>query len=361
MSSGRRSLRIVLTGGGTAGHVMPHIALLPMMRDNGWEVSYIGSSGIEEQLSSRAKIDYYRIPTGKLRRYWSWQNFTDLFRIVAGIFKSWWLLGGIKPDVVFSKGGFVSVPVAFAAWVRQIPVVTHESDLTPGLATRLLAPVCRSILCAFEQTVRYLPAGRSKCVGLPVRQSLLAGNRQLALELCGFRAEDPRPVVMIAGGSQGAVTINRWIADQAKTTCQHYRIVHLTGHADSMSIDVEGYRAFSFVHEELADLVAIADMVVSRAGANSIFEWLAARIPMLLIPLVRGSRGDQIDNAKAFRDSGLAHVLDESQLSSHSLKAVLDALYAESSKITQRMTAVQIDAPHRIIIDELCRVVEMNE
>ena len=333
----KKTLKIVLTGGGTAGHVMPHIALLPDMKDRNWLVSYIGSSGIEKKLMKEQGIPFYEIPTGKLRRYLSVENFTDLFKILGGIFASFRHLIKLKPDVVFSKGGFVSVPVSVAARLLSIPVVTHESDVTPGLANKLITPLASKIIYAFPETARYLPSAKSISGGIPVRKELHNGSRSKALSLCGFTEEDTRPVILCMGGSQGAKSLNEAIEKALPELSQRFRIIHLTGSGKSLSISHEAYKGFEFVSKELKDLLSLADIVLGRAGANSIFELLELRKPMILVPLVVGSRGDQVLNAQSFAKEGWAMVLEEKNLNPDSLLSTLDQLLAKKDIFIESM------------------------
>ncbi len=316
-------VKVALTGGGTAGHVMPHIALLPYYRRLGWEVFYIGSQGIEKELATKAGLTFYTIQTGKLRRYFSWQNFTDIFHILMGILQAILILFRKRPDLVFSKGGFVSVPVAFAAWVLRIPVVSHESDLTPGLANRMIKPFCRLIFYCFPETERHLTGVRSVASGLPVRDQLLQGQKAEGLRLCGFESSD-RPTLLVMGGSSGAERINTSLLTILPELVISWQVIHLTGKGKAINFSHPSYKAFEYVNEGLEHLFALADLVVTRAGANSIFELKALAKPMLLIPLEIASRGDQVDNAKSFAAQGWAQVLRETELTPSVLIAAIE-------------------------------------
>lgn len=330
-------MKIMLTGGGTAGHVMPHLALLEDFRNRGWELVYVGTKGIERELALQAGIRFTTIYSGKLRRYWSWQNFLDVFRLLLGIAQSIWIVGIERPSLVFSKGGFVSVPVALAAYLWRIPVVTHESDLSPGLANRIIGRFARTILYAFPGTAAHLRGKNSELVGIPVRASLSAGEAQRGLNLCSFEADDPRPVVLVMGGSLGAESINTSIRALAPKLCPRYRLIHITGRGKSSGLRVDGYKEFEYVKSELADLIAAAKLVVSRAGANALFELLALEKPMLLIPLERGSRGDQLENAADFAKHGWAEVLRERDLSAATLAAAIDRGHEEGAERIAKM------------------------
>lgn len=313
--------RIILTGGGTAGHVTPNIALLPRLRLAGYDIAYIGSrDGIEKKLIEAQKVPYYGISSGKLRRYFDWKNFTDPFRVVKGFSEASALMKKLKPDVVFSKGGFVSVPVVMAARRRRIPVICHESDLTPGLANRLSMPAATKICCNFPETVQYLPKEKAVLTGCPIRKELMEGSRTAALTLTGFVPD--RPVMLVMGGSLGAAAINQAVRDALPRLLEHWQIVHLCGKGktDETLQGRKGYVQYEYIQKELPDLFALCDIVVSRAGANAICELLALRKPMLLIPLsAKASRGDQVLNARSFERQGFSMVLEEEELNQETL------------------------------------------
>lgn len=334
--------KIVLTGGGTAGHVMPHLAMLPLYKGLGWDLVYIGSAGIERDLARDAGLTFYTIKTGKLRRYFDKENFLDIFRLIMGVAQSFRLLWKLKPDLVFSKGGFVSVPVAFAAWILRIPVVSHESDLTPGLANRLIEPFCAIIFHAFPETARYLKAKRKLQAGIPVRDILFRGNAEAGRELCGFK-DSTRKTILVMGGSLGAERINLCLQEILPRLVETYNVVHLTGKGKQLNFTHERYKAFEYVSGGLENIFACADLVVSRAGANSLFELKALRKPMLLIPLEIGSRGDQVHNAKSFEKAGWAQVLSERELSAESLENAIRRLAEESEAIVKRLSETTRD------------------
>ena len=307
--------KIVLTGGGTAGHVTPNIALLPKLRELGYEIHYIGSyDGIEKKLIADFDIPYYGISTGKLRRYFDVKNFTDPFRVVKGFSEAKKILKQIKPDIVFSKGGFVSVPVVRAAASLKIPCIIHESDMTPGLANKLCIPVATKVCCNFPETLQNLPADKAVLTGSPIRGELTKGNKIAGLDLCGFSAN--QPVIMVIGGSLGAANVNKAVRDALPALLKDFQVVHLCGQGkvDNLLLNTKGYKQFEYVKAELKDLFAMADVVISRAGANAICELLALKKPNLLIPLVSGSRGDQILNAKSFEAQGFSMVLSEDDI-----------------------------------------------
>lgn len=317
--------RILLTGGGTAGHVMPHIAMLPYYREAAWDIYYIGSDGIEKGLAEKAGLPFHTIAAGKLRRYFSWENFRDIGRIALGTWQAIRYLQRLKPQLVFSKGGFVSVPVACAAWLLRIPVVSHESDLTPGLANRLIKPFCHLIFCAFPETLRYLQGRKVVEVGIPIRRELLLGRREEGERMCGFRPSH-KACLLVMGGSSGAERINRFLGEVLPQLLLEYRVIHLCGKDKAIAFDHPDYKAFEYVGDGLEHLLALADAVICRAGANSLFELQALAKPMLLIPLEVGSRGDQVDNAKSFAAQGWALVLRETQLTADKLLSAIGEL-----------------------------------
>lgn len=345
-------MKIVLTGGGTAGHVTPNIALLPSLREAGYEISYIGSyEGIEKRLIEAEGVTYYGISSGKLRRYLDIKNFTDPFRVIKGYNQAVKLLKEIKPDVIFSKGGFVSVPVVKAAKRCHIPVIIHESDMTPGLANKLAISSATKVCCNFPETVQYLPEGKAVLSGSPIRAQLLHGDRQKGLDFLGF--DDTKPVIMIMGGSIGSVFINNAVRESLDTLLEKFQIVHLCG-KDRLDEALEGktgYRQFEYISKELPDLFACATMLISRAGANSICEILALRKPNLLIPLSRAaSRGDQILNAESFEKQGYSLVLQEEDVNSTSLIENINNLYNEKDRYIEAMsTSGQLNAVDTIM------------
>lgn len=340
--------RIVLTGGGTAGHVMPHIAILDELKHAGFEVHYIGSSGMEKELAGKFGIPFHQIATGKLRRYFSIQNFIDVFRIVAGLFQAIGLMLKLHPKVVFSKGGFVAVPVTLAAWICRIPVVTHESDYSPGLANKIIAPFSRRILYTFPETGKFLSSEKALFVGTPVRPDLFTGDLDKGRNFSGF--SNAKPILLVMGGSQGAQRVNDALKSILPRLLNTFNVVHLTGKGKSIGFSNPDYRGFEFVGDELKDVFAAADLVVSRAGANSIFELLALKKPMLLIPLEIGSRGDQVLNAKSFAAKGWALQLSESSMTADSLFDAIMKLRDQSAIIAVSQAGAAMDSiPKRIV------------
>ena len=321
--------KLLLTGGGTAGHVTPNIAMLPLLREQGCDISYIGSyNGIEKKLITEQNVPYYGISTGKLRRYFDLKNLTDPFRVIKGCFEARKLIRTIKPDVVFSKGGFVSVPVVLAAHREHIPVIIHESDMTPGLANKICIPYANKVCCNFPETVAMIPDSKGILTGTPIRAELSQGDRQTGLDLCHFTSN--KPVIMVIGGSLGAQHVNEAIRSILPSLLERFQVVHLCGKGkvDESFYSTTGYYQFDYIDKELKDLFAAADIVVSRAGANAIFELLSLNKPNLLIPLPAGaSRGDQILNAQSFKKQGFSMVLPEEELTNESLYLAICNLY----------------------------------
>ena len=323
------SKKIVLTGGGTAGHVTPNLALIPHLREAGYEISYIGSyDGIEKKLIADFEIPYYGISTGKLRRYFDPKNFTDPFRVLKGFSEAKKILKELQPDVVFSKGGFVSVPVVRAAASLKIPCIIHESDMTPGLANKLCIPVADKVCCNFPETLKMLPEGKAVLTGSPIREELLSGNKIAALDLCGFTAN--KPVIMVIGGSLGATAVNQIVREALPSLLVDFQVVHICGKdkVDNLLLTTQGYKQFEYLKSELKDVFAMADIVISRAGANAICELFALKKPNLLIPLPAGSsRGDQILNASSFESQGYSIVVNEDDLTKNLLVDKVQELY----------------------------------
>ncbi len=343
--------RIVLTGGGTAGHVTPNIALIPKLQELGYEISYIGSyEGIEKKLIEELGIPYYGISSGKLRRYFDPKNFSDPFRVIKGFGQAKKLLKELKPDVVFSKGGFVSVPVVIAARRCKIPAVIHESDMTPGLANKLCIPSAVKICCNFPETVDSLPSDKAVLTGTPIRQELLSGDKQAARNFCGFT--DSKPVLMVIGGSLGAASVNENIRKILPKLLEEFQVIHLCGKGkmDDQLNGTKGYVQYEYIKKELPDLFALADIVISRAGANAICELNALHKPNLLIPLsAKASRGDQILNARSFERQGYSMVLEEEEITEQSLLDAIRKLYADRQAYAKAMECSrQMDSIHQI-------------
>lgn len=333
--------KIVMTGGGTAGHVTPNIALMPALKEAEYEISYIGSyNGIEKGLIESQHIPYYGISSGKLRRYFDLKNFSDPFKVIKGYRQSVSLLKKIKPDVVFSKGGFVSVPVVLAAKLCHIPAIIHESDITPGLANKIAVQGAKTVCCNFPETLQYLPEGKAVLTGSPIRQELFKGKPQKARQLCHF-TDIHKPTLLIIGGSLGSKIVNEAIRGILPELLQKFNVIHLCGkgNLDDSLTGLNGYAQFEYVSSELPDMFALADIAVSRAGANSICELLALHKPTLLIPLsAAASRGDQILNARSFEKQGFSYVLQEEQLDEHALLDAINHVYENKEAYKEAMS-----------------------
>lgn len=331
--------KIIMTGGGSAGHVTPNLALIPKLRDLGYDIQYIGTSeGIERKIIEGEKIKYHIISSGKLRRYFDVKNFTDPFKVIKGIWQAYEIIKKEKPNIVFSKGGFVSVPVVLGAYFNKVPVISHESDITPGLANKLSMPYCTKICVTFPEALQKLNKKKAVLTGTPIRKDLFAGSRIKGKSICNFN--DEKPVLFIIGGSLGARAINEAVRRNIDKILVHYNVIHICGKNNiDNRYNKAAYRQFEYVNEELPHLLACADLVISRAGANTIFELLALRKPNLLIPLSsKSSRGDQILNARSFEKSGFSMVLEEEDLSDDTLLDKINELYRDKGKFVKNMT-----------------------
>ncbi len=345
--------RILLTGGGTAGHVTPNMALIPGLKEAGYDIHYVGSyNGIERRLIEDMDIPYHGISSGKLRRYFDIKNFSDPFRVLKGYAEASRLIKKLKPNVVFSKGGFVAVPVVLAAKRRKIPVIIHESDMTPGLANRLCIPSATKVCCNFLETLKNLPEDKAVLSGSPIRKELFDGSREKGLRLCDFKGE--KPVLMTMGGSQGAAAINKALRTNLDALLQQFDIIHLCGKGNyDASLEAkEGYKQFEYAKRELPHLFAITDLIISRAGANAICELLSLKIPNILIPLPASqSRGDQLLNAASFEKSGYSYVLHEEDMTDDSLLKAVQYVYDEREEYKQAMEESRLNDSIAIITD----------
>ncbi|WP_078681353.1 undecaprenyldiphospho-muramoylpentapeptide beta-N-acetylglucosaminyltransferase [Clostridium sp. USBA 49] len=331
--------KIIMTGGGSAGHVTPNLSLVPKLKELGYEIQYIGTSdGIERKIIEREKIRYHIISSGKLRRYFDIKNFTDPFKVIKGIWQAYEIIKKEKPNIVFSKGGFVSVPVVLGAYFNKIPVIAHESDITPGLANRISMPYCTKICVTFPETIEKLNKNKAILTGPPIRKELFQGSKIKGKNICNFN--DDKPILLIIGGSLGAKAINEAVRRNIDKILEKYNVIHICGknNLDSKYNNKYGYRQFEYVNEELPHLLTCADIVISRAGSNTIFELLALKKPNLLIPLSsKSSRGDQILNAQSFEKRGFSMVLKEEDLNDNNLLSKLDELYKNKEKFIKNM------------------------
>ena len=339
--------RIILTGGGTAGHVTPNIALLPRLKELNYDIHYIGSyNGIEKELIEQLGIPYHGISSGKLRRYFSLRNFTDPFRVLKGFREAHRLIKLLKPDVIFSKGGFVSVPVVFAGKKCKVPTIIHESDMTPGLANKLSIPSATKVCCNFPETIPHLPEGKAVLSGSPIRAELLHGSKEAAYTYTGLNNE--KPVILVVGGSSGSKVINDTVRSILPELLKNYQVIHLCGkgNLDASLNNTTGYVQYEYANKELADMFAVAELVISRAGANSICELLALRKPNILVPLSKNaSRGDQILNANSFEKQGFSYVIEEEALSDKTLADAIHTVWEKRNDYIHAMeSSDQMDA-----------------
>lgn len=312
-------MKVVFTGGGTGGHVIPNLAVIDELRSlnsdffkekgskESLELLYVGSKkGMEKKLVEEFEVDYQAVSCGKLRRYFSWQNFLDFLKVPVGIFGSLRILRKFKPQVLFSKGGYVSVPVVIAAWILRIPVIMHESDFSPGLANRICAKFARKICLSFEESKKFFKSKKFKnkllVTGNPVRKSILNGNPKKAYELTKFNSQ--LPVLLIMGGSAGAREISELLEKIFDELVKKFQIIHLTGKGKTTSLEAENYKQFEYLNQELTDVYAITDLVLTRGGANSLAELAILEKKVIVFPLsLNTSRGDQIENARLFAQS----------------------------------------------------------
>ncbi len=330
--------KIILTGGGTAGHVTPNIALLPELKAAGFEVSYVGSyNGIEKSLIEKEGIPYEGIATGKLRRYFDWKNFTDPFRVIKGYVQARAIVRQKRPDIVFSKGGFVSVPVVLAAKHYGVPVIIHESDMTPGLANKISFSAATKVCCNFPETVNLLPEGKAVLSGSPIRKELMEGSRLAGLTFTGLSAQ--KPILLMMGGSSGSRAVNKALRSILPELLKQFQVIHLCGKGNlEPDLKLEGYCQYEYITDPLKDLMAAADIVLSRAGANAICELLALHKPNVLIPLPASvSRGDQILNARSFERQGFSYVLEEENITDARLLDAIRSVYENRNRYISAM------------------------
>ena len=349
---------IVFTGGGSAGHVTPNIAIIKELDHTRWDIKYIGSKkGIEKELIENINIPYFGISSGKLRRYVDMENIKDIFRVLKGCLEARAILKQLKPHLIFSKGGFVSVPVILAARTLGIPIFIHESDLTPGLANKISQRFATKIFTSFEETKQYFPVQKTVVIGSPIRKEILSGSKQQGIRFLGFN--DFLPVLTVMGGSLGARRINETVRGSLKELTSKYQIVHLCGkgNVDQKLIGTKGYKQFEYVNEELADILAATEMVITRGGSNAIFEFLALKIPMLIIPLSKKqSRGDQILNANSFEEKGYSLTLEEEELTEATLLEHLNKIDQNKIKYKNAMEKSGQGDALNIILSEIHKI-----
>ena len=350
--------RVVVTGGGSAGHVVPAVPVMQALLAQGCEVHFVGGkAGPERDLVAALPLRYHAVSTGKLRRYLSLENLLDCFRIPAGILQAWWLLRRLRPQVVFSKGGFASFPAVVGAWLNRVPVVAHESDLTPGLANRLALPFVASLCVNFEPTVAKVARKRVVVTGTPLRRALLDGDAKRGRAMLGI-GDEARRVLLVVGGSLGAAALNEAVTAAVDELLRSWVVVHICGPGklDATLAERAGYLQHEYVDDGWGDVIAAADLVVSRAGANALYEWLALGKPHLLVPLPRtASRGDQLENAAFAAAQGWSLVIEEHELNSTTLTAAIARLAELSPDIRRRLSTFARRDSVRLIVAELER------
>ncbi len=346
---------ILFTGGGSAGHVTPNIALIQKFKMVGWQVIYAGSTtGMEKEMVQQLGVAYYSISTGKLRRYFSWRTFIEPFAVIYGILQAFSLCRRLKPAIVFSKGGFVAFPVVVGAWLNRIPVVVHESDLTPGLANKLSFPFATRICVTFEEGKQHISSKKAIVTGNPIRDSLLCGKPEEGRKLCRFNSD--MPIILVLGGGQGATIINETIRAILPKLTSFFQVAHVCGKGkiDDKLLAVMRYQQFDYLNDQLADLFACTDLVISRAGANSLYELLRLKKTHILIPLSKKvSRGDQIVNAEYFAKRGLSNILYEENLTGESLFKMIESVYANKIEQQEKLSKLSLPDSNQIIYKEL--------
>lgn len=338
---------LILTGGGTAGHCIPNIALLPYLKDKFDKIYYIGSeNGIEKDLISKTNIPFYSVPCVKLSRTNAFENVKLPFKLYSGIKEAKKLIDELNPDVVFSKGGFVSVPTVIAASKKKIPVISHESDLSPGLANKFTAKYCKKVLTTFPETAKKFKNG--EFVGSPIRKSLF-NDKKVDIKQFGF--SDTKPILLVTGGSQGAKAINNTLRSALPTILTKFNVIHICGKGNlDNKFNPKGYYQIEYT-DKIENAFAVCSVCVSRAGANTLFELLSLKIPCILIPLPKGeSRGDQVDNANYFEKLGLVNVLPQENLTPESLAFAINSTYTNRNNIRKNIEKRPIfDASEKIV------------
>lgn len=339
---------IVLTGGGTAGHCIPCLALLPHLKQHFDNIYYIGSeNGIEKQLVKNANIPYYAVPCIKLKRELCFDNIKIPFTLLKGVKNAGKLLDNLKPDVIFSKGGYVALPTVIAAKKRKIPVIAHESDLTPGLANKISSKYSKLVLTSFPETAKMLSNG--KYVGPPIRQSNNTINNENIIEKANFLVN--KPILLIMGGSSGAKAINDCVENSIGALTEKFNVIHICGaNKKRTTVQKQGYYQVEFIND-MDKIFAKTAVCVARAGSNSLFELLNKKIPTVLIPLPKGnSRGDQVLNAEYFQKLGLVYVLNQNVLTPSSLNFAVNSVYANKENIKKSFEKYPVeDASEKIV------------
>lgn len=333
--------KIVFTGGGSAGHVTLNLALIPYFIEKGWQVDYIGSvGGMEQDLVKKfPEVTYHSVLTGKLRRYFSMQNVWDMAKIPLGCLQATWLVHKLNPDIIFSKGGFVSFPVVVGGFINRKKIFMHESDLTPGLANKLSLPFVGTFFTTFPETINSVSQKQKvSCVGPVLSDRLFNGSKEKGAKFAGLK--EGKPTVMFIGGSLGAQSLNNAVKENLKELLKKYQVIHIAGkNGYNPELKGEGYVQYEYVDKELKDLMALADVVISRAGSNSIFELASLNKPMILVPLPNtASRGEQSLNAKSFVNKGYAEIIKDEEIAKPDvLLPMLDKVYQNKAQYIEAM------------------------
>lgn len=333
--------KIVFTGGGSAGHVTLNLALIPYFIEKGYQIDYIGSiGGMEQELVKKfPEVTYHSVLTGKLRRYFSMQNVLDMAKIPLGCIEATWLVHKLNPDIIFSKGGFVSFPVVVGGFLNRKKIFMHESDLTPGLANKLSLPFVGTFFTTFPETVNSVSQKQKvKCIGPVLSDRLFNGSKEAGAKYAGLKAD--KPTIMFIGGSLGAQSLNNAVAANLSELLKNYQVIHIAGkNGYNPELKGKGYVQYEYVDKELKDLMALADVVISRAGSNSIFELASLYKPMILVPLPNtASRGEQSLNAKSFVNKGYAEIIaDEDIAKKDVLLPMLKKVYQDKEKYINAM------------------------
>lgn len=325
---------MLLSGGGTAGHVLPHTAVVEALRrelkQEPLELLYVGSAhGIERTLVERWGWPYATIPVGKLRRYWDWRHITDPFKIVAGFFKSLWIVRRFRPEVMFSKGGYVSVPVMLAAWCWRVPIVLHDSDTRPSLTTRWMGRLAKTVCLAHPEASKRLSQRMQQKIvvtGLPLRSEIFEGDKARARTLTGLRGTTP--VLLVMGGSLGAESLNKVVEQALPKLLETHQVIHLSGpgkqNPDLRKNPPKGYVTFEYLEEALPDVYALADVVLTRGGANALAELEALGKSLIIVPLgTEASHGDQVENARRLESMNRAQVIPQDRCTTEVLMKAL--------------------------------------
>lgn len=311
--------KIVLTGGGTGGHIIPNLALVPCLKKYFDQIHYIGSNGIEKELVAKENLFFHATDAIKLDRSHFMKNFKIPFVLMKSIREAKIILQKIQPSVIFSKGGYVSLPTCFAAKQLNIPIVIHESDMSLGLANRVVARFASLVITSFEETKE------GEYIGNPVREEIFSGSKERAIK--NYNIKNDKPVILIVGGSSGSTAINEVVYQSLPKLTQKYNVIHISGKLGDFNKKHSGYTQIEYAYD-INDLYALADIVVSRAGANALSELAALGKRTLAIPLPKGSsRGDQIENALSYKKKGFLAILEQSNLNAETLIEHINSLY----------------------------------